>query len=201
MCAIPGLNALGLGDYYTFCTFTYTLLVVSMNYRVAFLTTTWNRYSILFELFSFISYTGFLLAVITQEAGFMHGAPLMVLSCKLFWLCVFAMLALAFATDLAKWYLLDQFAGVRMESVLRDVQKKKGEKKKGDPAMAEEGQRRESESSERWDEAERIKFSFSGLNQQTLVLFSFTLSGRKVKFLLLGLGLLLVGLGHYAKSQ
>lgn len=54
--AFSGMDVHGAGDYYTFGTAMYTFLIIASNYRVAFITTTWNWLSVAALAASFLMY-------------------------------------------------------------------------------------------------------------------------------------------------
>ncbi|CAJ1416452.1 unnamed protein product [Effrenium voratum] len=54
------MSILDAGDFYTFGTTVFSVLVISMNYRAAFVTRTWNWVTIAGQAFSFLIYVVFL---------------------------------------------------------------------------------------------------------------------------------------------
>jgi len=81
----------GEGDYWTFCCFTYSLLVVAVNFRVAYLTTTWNIWSVVFQVAAFAMYAFFLfvynIASTSMKPG-MHDVSKRMVMAPIFWSCV-----------------------------------------------------------------------------------------------------------------
>ncbi|CAE7573810.1 ALA3 [Symbiodinium natans] len=78
------------GDYYTFGTIVFTVLVIAMNYRAAFLTRTWNWVTVAGQLSSFLTYLLFLAvycnkSVSDQLQPWMYGVPTRMLKSPHFW--------------------------------------------------------------------------------------------------------------------
>ncbi|CAK9063796.1 unnamed protein product [Durusdinium trenchii] len=61
------MSILQTGDFYTFGTTVFTVLVISMNYRAAFVTRTWNWVTLAGQACSFLIYLIFLLVYCNIE--------------------------------------------------------------------------------------------------------------------------------------
>jgi len=104
--AFPSMDILGAGDYYTFGTAVYSCLLIDMNYRVAFLNYTHNKYTIGAIVLSFGCYVLFLMFYPCQQfmtdilAPNMYMVPWHMVKTVPFWLCVVTVPALATNVDM-----------------------------------------------------------------------------------------------------
>merc|ERR1719330_1197633 len=99
-----GMALTGVGDYYTFGTAVYTCMLVDMNYRVAFINITQNRYTIGAVLFSFVCYGIFLVVypctpLVNLFTPNMYMVPMKMVSSIPFWLCLVCTVALVMGLD------------------------------------------------------------------------------------------------------
>jgi len=105
--AYPSLALEGLGDYWTFSCFCYSLLVLGTNSRAAFLTRTWNKYSVLLFVCSLLSYSLWLLCyevvARTVTPGMWHVAP-RILTNGTFWACIVFQPVVQLCADTLVWY-------------------------------------------------------------------------------------------------
>lgn len=111
----PHFVAYGNGDYYTFGTSIFTWLIITMNYRVAFLTTTWNWCVVGGLLISWTMYFAFILGYcsfqwqISVLSPWMYQVHVHMWSTPVFWIgCIVAPL-LATSIDVWKFYLVLEF--------------------------------------------------------------------------------------------
>ncbi|CAJ1392126.1 unnamed protein product [Effrenium voratum] len=124
------MSILDAGDFYTFGTTVFSVLVISMNYRAAFVTRTWNWVTIAGQAFSFLIYVVFLV-VYSDVRWFsdhfqpwMAGVPLRMVSNPYFWICAITLPALAMVIDVFKAHLLSEFYPDRSEVVLEQAKLK-----------------------------------------------------------------------------
>jgi len=106
--AHTGMEDLGLGDYWTFGTMAYTLLVAGVNYRVCFLTNTWNKWSLIALGISFGMYIFYLIVYCWFWRNGKPGTymvPAHMVSSLTFWACLLATPAIQWAADLSAWHL------------------------------------------------------------------------------------------------
>eukprot|EP00928_Gymnodinium_smaydae_P062190 TRINITY_DN4610_c0_g1_i1.p1 TRINITY_DN4610_c0_g1~~TRINITY_DN4610_c0_g1_i1.p1 ORF type:complete len:1745 (+),score=408.37 TRINITY_DN4610_c0_g1_i1:493-5235(+) len=122
--AFHGLDVAQVGDYYTFGTSVYSWLIISMNYRVAFITTTWNWMSVCAWFSTFIFYIVFIVAYSMQSTvdPFMYGVWQNMTSAPLFWIGALAVPALAIMVDIFKAYLVLEFFPDRSHLILEAAQ-------------------------------------------------------------------------------
>eukprot|EP00929_Paragymnodinium_shiwhaense_P083793 TRINITY_DN44759_c0_g1_i2.p1 TRINITY_DN44759_c0_g1~~TRINITY_DN44759_c0_g1_i2.p1 ORF type:complete len:1640 (+),score=354.07 TRINITY_DN44759_c0_g1_i2:149-5068(+) len=109
--AWDSLNVVEVGDYYTFGTSVYSWLILAMNYRVAFITTTWNVVVVAVWLGSTLMYIVFIWAYSQQSKmnPFMYGVSNHMTKAPLFWICALAVPALAMVMDIGKYYFINEF--------------------------------------------------------------------------------------------
>jgi len=123
--AYPNMNALGIGDYWSFGTASYTLLVLGMNYRVAFLTCTWNSY----VTASFLVATAmYLMFLVVYSFFFRHAKPGTyqvpghLADTSIFWICILIALSLQLAFDLFVWFWSYRTALQNQDSIEAKIQ-------------------------------------------------------------------------------
>uniref|UniRef100_A0A7S1RD31 Phospholipid-transporting ATPase n=1 Tax=Alexandrium catenella TaxID=2925 RepID=A0A7S1RD31_ALECA len=118
--AFSGMSLQQAGDYYTYGTAVYSLLIIASNYRVAFMTITWNWVSIAMQVISFGGYTIFL-AIYgvwrTIEPPF-FSVPYHMASNAPFWVCCFSVPALSLYFDTAIWYVWKELRPSRRDLLL-----------------------------------------------------------------------------------
>jgi len=118
----------GVGDYYSFNTAVFTWLIIAMNYRVAFLTTTWNWIVVAAQVVSFLMYVIFLVFLCMVDWGphfgqpWMYWVPVRIMSLPLFWALAGAVPALAMVIDTFKAYLVLEFRPDKRDLVLELAQ-------------------------------------------------------------------------------
>lgn len=118
------MSILHAGDYYTFGTTVFSVLLVSMNYRAAFVTRTWNWVTLAGQACSFFLYLLFLLLYCNVEWMTQHFQPWMykvpntMATSPHLWICVITLPALAMVIDVFKAHLLSEFYPDRAEVVL-----------------------------------------------------------------------------------
>jgi len=104
--AFPSMDIHGAGDYYTFGTAVYTCLLVDMNYRCAFITSTHNKYTVGSICASFVLYVFYLYVypctrfITDLLAPNMYMVPYHMASNPIFWLCLVAVPACAIMLDI-----------------------------------------------------------------------------------------------------
>lgn len=105
-----------IGDYWSVCCVFFSVLVVNVNVRAAFLTNCWNIYGLLLQLLSFGLYGCFLITynsmAITMKHAWMYHVPQQVFAQPMFWSCIVASLLLQLGTDYCILWLLN---GARSE--------------------------------------------------------------------------------------
>lgn len=110
--AFPGMDMWSAGDYYTFGTAVYTCLLIDMNYRVLFVTVSWNAYVLGFVLLSFVLYAVYLMlypgvkVLCDILAPNMYQVPLHMTSNWTFWLCVVSVPCTVLFFDVLLSYLI-----------------------------------------------------------------------------------------------
>lgn len=117
------MYVLQAGDFYTFGTIVFTVLVIAMNYRAAFLTRTWNVVTVAGQLCSFLIYALFLAVYCCRSVSdklqpWMYGVPGRMMSSPQFWICAFTVPALAMVIDVFKAYLLTEFCPDRSQIIM-----------------------------------------------------------------------------------
>ena len=118
------MSILHVGDYYTFGTTVFTVLLVSMNYRAAFVTRTWNWVTLAGQACSFLVYVFFLLIYCNVEwmtehfQPWMYKVPDRMAKSPHLWICAITLPALAMVIDVFKAHLLSEFYPDRAEVVL-----------------------------------------------------------------------------------
>jgi len=117
--AFPGMDLKGAGDYYTFGTAVYTCLIILSNYRVAFLTITWNWFSVGSLALSFAMYAFFLAVYGALETlgPPMYSVPAHMASNLPFWLCAIAVPVLASFVDAFTSYVWLEFRPSRRDLI------------------------------------------------------------------------------------
>eukprot|EP00913_Durusdinium_trenchii_P003354 g3104.t1 len=120
------MSILQTGDFYTFGTTVFTVLVISMNYRAAFSMRTWNWVTLAGQACSFLIYLIFLLVYCNIEwmtehfQPWMYGVPgRMVRSPHL--ICAITLPALAMVIDISKAHLLNEFYPDRAALVVEQL--------------------------------------------------------------------------------
>jgi hypothetical protein len=104
--AFPSMDIHGAGDYYTFGTAVYSCLLVDMNYRAAFITSTHNQYTFGSICASFILYAFYLVVYPCTEfvtsllAPNMYMVPYHMVKHLIFWMCLVAVPATAITLDM-----------------------------------------------------------------------------------------------------
>jgi len=110
--AFPSMDIKGAGDYYTFGTAVYSVLICDMNYRVLFINCTHNRWTVGSVILSFLLYVVFLLAypcnpIMTRilEPN-MYQVPRHMAATATFWMCIVTIPACAMMMDISVsyWY-------------------------------------------------------------------------------------------------
>jgi len=118
--AFPGMDSHQAGDYYTFGTAVYTCLITGSNYRVAFLTATWNWLSVAAMAASFAMYALFLIVYgYWKSLGPpMYSVPKHMASNLPFWFCVIAVPLLEMVIDSFISYLWLEFRPAMKDLIL-----------------------------------------------------------------------------------
>lgn len=106
-CAMEPLHTAGIGDYWSFCVVTYTLLVLGCNYRVAFLSRTWNVALASMHLLSLGCYAAYLWIyngfslppALTSTAAWVYQVPRKVFEHRITYFCVGASVLGQFIID------------------------------------------------------------------------------------------------------
>jgi len=132
--AYPSMELLGVSDYYSWGTAVYTVLVFDMNYRVAFLNYTHNRYTIGTIVASFLCYMLYLVVYPCTRlfadifAPNMYMVPYQLVVSTPFWLCVVAVPAVMINVDMFLLLLSRQFDQRRrvLADLRKDVMQKAG---------------------------------------------------------------------------
>jgi len=108
--AQAGLEMNNIGDYWSVCFVFFTVLVINVNARAAFLTSSWNLCCILLQIASFSLYVGFVVAynelALQTSSKWMYQVPRMVASQPMFWLVVVTALSFQVAQDYFTWWIL-----------------------------------------------------------------------------------------------
>lgn len=104
--AFQHMDLKGVGDYYAFGTAVYSCLLVGMNYRVAFLNYTHNKYTVGSIFLSFALYVVYLILYPCQKlvtdilAPNMYMVPWRLAQVPIFWLCLLTVPAIAMIVDM-----------------------------------------------------------------------------------------------------
>lgn len=113
--AFPSFDSVGIGDYYSFGTAWFVILVIAMNLRAVYVTTTWN-WCVVFCHFA--SYTALLVLLVVYGMvqlisdllePWMYRVPAAFASTWIFWICCLVVPLLVFVLDVCKAYLIQQF--------------------------------------------------------------------------------------------
>jgi len=106
--AFPSMEFSGIGDYWSFGAMVFTILVIGVAYRVAFLTATWNAWSWITLAMSLGGYFCFLEVYgALKLTPTMYQVPRHILSAPVFWVCVLATLCLQLLVDVVIWLLFN----------------------------------------------------------------------------------------------
>merc|ERR1712226_567198 len=113
-----------VGDYYTFGTAVYSWLIIAMNYRVAFITTTWNWISVATIAASLAMYIFFITVYCLWEwfDPHMYMVASHMVGNSIFWLGALAVPGIAMIGDIFKAYLMHEFFPNRVDLVLECAQ-------------------------------------------------------------------------------
>eukprot|EP00933_Yihiella_yeosuensis_P004379 TRINITY_DN108747_c0_g1_i1.p1 TRINITY_DN108747_c0_g1~~TRINITY_DN108747_c0_g1_i1.p1 ORF type:complete len:621 (+),score=91.91 TRINITY_DN108747_c0_g1_i1:3-1865(+) len=134
--AFHSLNVVGSGDYYTFGTIVFTILIIAMNYRAAFVTRTWNYLTLAAHGFSWAVFILFYavycyIRPITEIfEPWMYSVPTKMLETRIFYICALAVPSLAIVVDVFKAYLLSQFRPDRADLLLERWQEAENDGRK-----------------------------------------------------------------------
>mmetsp|Transcript_100683 Transcript_100683/g.280417 ORF Transcript_100683/g.280417 Transcript_100683/m.280417 type:complete len:1445 (-) Transcript_100683:44-4378(-) len=210
--AFESMDLNGVGDYYTFGTVSFTCLLVDMNYRVAFLNYTHNRYTMGSILVSFGLYTFYLICypccklIADMLAPNMYMVPLKMIQIPIFWLCLFAVPATAMIVDMIIHTAYAHFdPNVHRVSVLRKI----AMSRKGKPAP-QVGPRGEqyglledspSEEQEEEQPGQGSGLDLSELAQQRCKGIQWNPDGVHIGWIAFSFGLLVMLLGYVCYSQ
>lgn len=125
--AFPGMSMLGVGDVYTWGTALYSVLIMDSNYRVAFLTITWNKISVAFLVFSYGLYLlfCFVYGVITFGTPVMKQVTYHMGGNAPFWICLCAVPAISMTIDLVFAFLQLRFFPDTKDRVLEIIKEGK----------------------------------------------------------------------------
>jgi len=117
MLAFPGMELHQGGDYYTYGTAVFSALIVASNYRVAFMTITWNWVSLAMQAVSFTGYTIFLAIYGVWRAiePPFFSVPYHMASNASFWMTVFAVPALSLFMDTLIFYVWKELRPTRRD--------------------------------------------------------------------------------------
>jgi len=120
MLAFSPMQCTTIGDYYSFGTVIYTWLIIAMNYRVIFITTTMNWLFAAAVVSSFLMYALFMIVYCTWDwlEPFMYMVIFQVCKEPLFWVGAFSIPALAMALDIFKAYFVLEFLPDRRDLAL-----------------------------------------------------------------------------------
>jgi len=111
MLAVNGLALRQAAGYYSFGTAVFSGLVISCNYRVALLTTTWNRLVVLAWCSTFVFYLAFVFVFgsMSSAVPYFYMVHERFLQQALFWVCMVSLPLLALMLDVVKAYVLKEF--------------------------------------------------------------------------------------------
>eukprot|EP00927_Polykrikos_kofoidii_P019921 TRINITY_DN1934_c0_g2_i1.p1 TRINITY_DN1934_c0_g2~~TRINITY_DN1934_c0_g2_i1.p1 ORF type:complete len:1724 (-),score=346.37 TRINITY_DN1934_c0_g2_i1:58-5175(-) len=102
--ALPGLARNGVDDYWSFCTLTYTMLVVGVNFQAGYLATTWNVPTVLFQAGAAALYVFALMAyndvALEMPHKYMYNVPKHVFDAPMVPACIFVGVTFQYGFDL-----------------------------------------------------------------------------------------------------
>lgn len=133
--ASESFSLVGAGDFYTFGTTVFSVLIIAMNYRVIFITRTWNWISVVSWLFSFVFYGFFLVMYCMVRplsdvlSPWMYMVPQYMFGNALFWVCATTVPALAIVIDVFKYFLVYEFFPDESELLIERYRLHKAERR------------------------------------------------------------------------